>query len=296
MDQSDFEADNTRNCTLQSPVPEAAKAEPCWLGIDEAGRGPVLGPMVYGVCYSPLCMKQDLEELKFADSKTLTEEQRESIFEKLCEAKELIGWMIEVLSPTYISNSMLRRSKYSLNAVSHDSAIGLIEKVLAQGVNVAEIYVDTVGDPAKYQAKLKALFPAIDITVAKKADADYQIVGAASICAKVARDRAVKSWTFIEGIESDGSHGTGYPADPNTKRFLRETLDRVFGFPQFVRVSWSTAYRIIEQHAVTFRWEDDEEEENKNTQSLLKFMGKSDEKTNRHRFFKERCLSHVATL
>ena len=45
--------------------------------------------------------------------------------------------------------------------------------------------MDTVGDPVKYQDKLKALFPSIDITVAKKADADYQIVGAASICAKV---------------------------------------------------------------------------------------------------------------
>jgi len=48
-----------------------------------------------------------------------------------------------------------------------------------------QIYVDTVGDPGKYQEKLKGLFPDIDITVAKKADADYQIVGAASICAKV---------------------------------------------------------------------------------------------------------------
>lgn len=48
--------------------------------------------------------------------------------------------------------------------------------------------MDTVGDPAKYQTKLKELFPEIDITVAAKADATYEIVGAASICAKVRFD------------------------------------------------------------------------------------------------------------
>lgn len=51
--------------------------------------------------------------------------------------------------------------------------------------HLLQVYVDTVGDPEKYQHKLQGLFPSIKITVAKKADADYQIVSAASICAKV---------------------------------------------------------------------------------------------------------------
>lgn len=57
------------------------------------------------------------------------------------------------------------------------------------GTFLLQIYVDTVGDPAKYQAKLKELFPDIDVTVAKKADSTYPIVSAASICAKVCRRR-----------------------------------------------------------------------------------------------------------
>ena len=92
---------------------------------------------------------------------------------------------------------MYRRGKYNLNSMSHDTAIGLIQQALKAGVRVAEVYVDTVGPPEKYQAKLEAIFPEIKITVAKKADSLYACVSAASICAKVARDRAIKVSLFI---------------------------------------------------------------------------------------------------
>jgi len=69
--------------------------------------------------------------------------------------------------------SMYSRIKYNLNEISHDAAIGLIRKALAAGVKVAEIYVDTVGPPEKYEAKLQNLFPEIQVTVAKKADSLY---------------------------------------------------------------------------------------------------------------------------
>ncbi|KAJ8316830.1 hypothetical protein KUTeg_004734 [Tegillarca granosa] len=118
-----------------------------------------------------------------------------------------------------------------------------------------KVYVDTVGDPMKYQTKLQGIFPEIDITVAKKADATYSIVGAASICAKVARDKAVKNWVFPEGISTeDNAYGSGYPNDPATKNFMANNMDKVFGFPQFVRFSWSTAALILEKNAVHVSW------------------------------------------
>ncbi|XP_076469626.1 ribonuclease H2 subunit A-like [Babylonia areolata] len=302
MDLSSYEADRSKNCVIESQVAERFKSEPCWLGIDEAGRGPVLGPMVYGICFSPVAEKEKFGEMGFADSKTLTEEQREEIFSKICDNNDLVGWMVHVLSPASISQSMLRRAKYNLNALSHDTAIGLVKTALDRGVNVTEVYVDTVGDPGKYQEKLKNIFPSIDITVAKKADALFPIVSAASICAKVARDRVVKNWKFAEGIDvEDNSYGSGYPGDPATKKFLSENIDPVFGFPDLVRFSWSTAAQILERQAAEVEWEDDEEDDgSKDTgsASLLQFFKKSgdDAKKERHRFFTDRALEPLTTL
>ena len=73
-------------------------------------------------------------------------------------------------------SSMYSRVKYNLNEISHDSAIALVRKALAAGVRVAEVYVDTVGPPEKYEAKLQKLFPEIAVTVAKKADSLYPYV------------------------------------------------------------------------------------------------------------------------
>ncbi|KAK7010402.1 ribonuclease H2 subunit A [Biomphalaria glabrata] len=300
MDQLQYEANRSKNCLIESSVSERLQSEPCWLGVDEAGRGPVLGPMVYGICFSPIADKEKLTELKFADSKTLSEEQRESLFAQINESLHMLGWMVEILSPTYISTSMLSREKYNLNALSHDCAIRLIQQALNRGVNVSEVYVDTVGDATKYQAKLQDIFPNISITVSKKADSLFPIVSAASICAKVARDQAVKNWKFQENISlEEPDYGSGYPGDPKTKKFLEESFDKVFGFPSFVRYSWSTASQIIDKKGVSVLWEDDDDEnENKGTPTLTQFFNKKDSKPElvRNRFFTQRQLHHVTSL
>lgn len=98
------------NHTINSSVPDICKSGPCILGIDEAGRGPVLGPMVYSVAYYLEKRRDDLSKMKFADSKTLTENDREKLFKQIGTTScEHLGWIVIVLSPNMISNSMLRR-------------------------------------------------------------------------------------------------------------------------------------------------------------------------------------------
>lgn len=82
--------------------------KPCVLGVDEAGRGPVMGPMVYAVAYSQLDRYQELTELGFDDSKVLKEQQRDDFFNEI-QDRDWIGWGVHTLSPQDISASMLAR-------------------------------------------------------------------------------------------------------------------------------------------------------------------------------------------
>ncbi|XP_048575436.1 ribonuclease H2 subunit A isoform X2 [Nematostella vectensis] len=301
MDFEEFKKDNSKNCIIKSKIPEIARNEPCCVGIDEAGRGPVLGPMVYGICYCPLSKAEELKNTGFADSKTLTEEEREALFKELSEnCHGYMGWVIDILTPNFLSNCMLQRTKCSLNEVSHNSAIGLIRLLLDSGVKVQEVYVDTVGPAEKYQDKLQKIFPEQKIVVTPKADAKFPIVSAASVCAKVSRDRVISAWEFSEDIIFTKETGSGYPSDPTTKKWLADNLDRVFGFPQLVRFSWSTCSNILDNKAVPVTWDDDdddsdEDEATKNSAPITSFFSAktNDVTATRHRFFQERNLESL---
>eukprot|EP00466_Bigelowiella_natans_P001712 jgi/Bigna1/89782/estExt_fgenesh1_pg.C_550083 len=262
---------NTTSAMKQEEEEAISRSDPHILGIDEAGRGPVLGPLVYGICYCPKKMQELLKTLGFAefrkptnewllaDSKVLSEEQREKLF-ALIKATKALGWKVDVISPEEISDVMLRPQKQSLNQLSHNSAMSLVRQALDEGVNVTEVFVDTVGPPDSYRAKLERNFPGIEFTVTSKADSKFPIVSAASICAKVVRDHALDGWTYIEEEKPNNDFGCGYPGDENTKRWLKENFDPVFGFPSLVRFSWSTARNIVEEKGHAVDWGNDQEQ------------------------------------
>lgn len=244
------------------------KNEPCILGIDEAGRGPVLGPMVYAAAFCAKSSMEALNALGADDSKQLTEEQRDKLRAKI-DAAPFLRSMTRVLPAQELSEKMLRKAKYNLNLISHDTALELVETAMEQGVSITEVYVDTVGDPERYAAKFRNRFPGLEkVVVAKKADSTYRIVGAASIVAKTTRDQQVREWIFPEQERSvrymdgdpnalvrfSGATGSGYPSDPSTKAWMDGNCDPLFGFPSFVRFSWGTTRVIIQNRAVNVEW------------------------------------------
>ncbi|KAL3478010.1 ribonuclease HI large subunit [Aspergillus californicus] len=228
------------------------------LGVDEAGRGPVLGPMVYSAFYLPSKLHHTLlsKEYSFDDSKVLTASVRANLMRILCTKDtplhDSCGWAVKLLSPRDISSGMMRPAGgaagvYNLNAQAMDATIELIRGVVEERkMNVREVYIDTVGNPASYQKKLEMVFPSLRITVAKKADSLYPCVSAASVAAKVTRDVALEA--CYEALETDGgeSWGSGYPSDSKCVGWLRNHMDPVFGWGTECRFSWGTAKEMLE--------------------------------------------------
>ena len=248
------------------------------MGIDEAGRGPVLGPLVYASMFCKVKYNSGnflRKTFQVNDSKQLSAKTRNKIFDSLKENSKIIHYMTSIIQSDEISHKMLSRRKYNLNLISHDCAIELIQKasdVLAKtGKYLREVYIDTVGDPKKYQTKLEEKFPEIQkIVVDKKADSKYPVVGAASIVAKVTRDDIIDNITKQQDAKL--KMGSGYTSDKYTKDFLKKTMDNVFGYDHhIVRFSWSTITKLLDDDAVEVEWSDDEFSESNDNQSKISF-------------------------
>ncbi|AFN82678.1 ribonuclease HII [Encephalitozoon romaleae SJ-2008] len=200
------------------------------VGIDEAGRGPVVGYMVYGALVAP---KSALKSTGFKDSKVLTHAQRHTFFQTIKEKG--LGYVYHCTHPDYITE-MMQLGSTSLDEISVNSVFRILDEIKAKCENVEGVYVDALGNCEKYKARLKKKYPYMFV-VEKRADSRFQIVSGASIVAKVQRDLMIS--------EFGNDLGSGYPSDPSTIRWLKRNTNAVFGFPPGVRYSWSTVKKIL---------------------------------------------------
>lgn len=200
------------------------------VGIDEAGRGPVLGYMVYGALVAP---RSVLQTMRLKDSKVLTAVQRQELFMSI--KKQGLGYVYHCVHPDYITEMMMLKGT-SLNEISVACVLKILGEIRAKCRDVDTVYVDALGDCGKYKERLERHYP-YKFVVAEKADAKFPVVSGASIVAKVQRDMLVS--------EFGHDLGSGYPSDPDTVQWLKRNVDAVFGFPPGVRYSWVTVKRML---------------------------------------------------
>lgn len=261
----------------------AIKSDEFVLGIDEAGRGPVLGPMVYACAFWRITDEKNInEDYHFDDSKKLDHNTRAKLYRQILN-DDRIHYIYEVHSSVEISNKMLRRvgDIINLNQISHESAGGLINKALLDDFNIKNVYADTVGPEEAYSNKLASLCikkKNIEIRAEKKADSKYKVVSAASIVAKVIRDAIVYNWKFKEDngvINFSKITGSGYPADEITVKWLKKSFNKIFGYPDFVRFSWKTCLKVLKSDGVIVKFEDYNEFEDPD--KVIKFIKDKDD-------------------
>lgn len=199
------------------------------LGIDEAGRGPVIGPMIYA---GLLLKKEDVTNYK--DSKMLSKKQREDFYEKI--KNENIFFVFEI-SPSLISECMLSEMNKGgmLDTLSRHAIIQIIQNSCKK-FNVEKIFIDKISKKGFDNFLSKMVNKTVIIE--EKADSKYQCVSGASIVAKVMRDECINSSIM----------GSGYPSDFNTKKYLKSTFKPIFGWNEEIRYSWGTVLDFFDKY------------------------------------------------
>lgn len=194
-------------------------------GVDEAGRGPVLGPLVVAgvLAKSP----RHLRRLGARDSKTLPAEKREEVAAAI---KAYARWEVRVLPAEELNRKMATRT---LNDIEVEAFADILRALAPERAVVDACDVDERRFGHNI-ARLLAL--PCHITSRHGADASYAVVGAASVIAKVTRDALIKD---IER-EIGEPIGSGYTHDPLTQDFLRRYRAERGCLPPHTRVYWST--------------------------------------------------------
>ena len=203
-------------------------------GIDEAGRGPVIGPMVMCACVIDAKYEKELKSLGVKDSKKLTPKQREDLYPQV---KKMCKYFVEIIPATLIDST--NKDKINLNKLEELTTAKLIQKAkeFCKGEEL-KIYVDAPDINFTRYGNVLSQITNTNVIAEHKADDKYPIVSAASIIAKVDRDAEIKRIKEETGIEL----GSGYPADPITKKALEQLIKSK---SKYIRYSWETTKTII---------------------------------------------------
>ncbi len=203
-------------------------------GVDEAGRGPVLGPIVFA---GVLMEEKDiplLTGLGIRDSKLLQPSKRESFAISILKLATKVS--IKIVSPREIDTA--KANGLNLNKLEANCFAEIINQLKPDVT-----YVDAADvNPERFSQRIKNnLVVDTKLISQHRADIDIPIVSAASILAKVERDKRINE------LKRFGNIGSGYCHDPKTISFLKEWIREYGELPSFVRHSWVTAKRILDE-------------------------------------------------
>jgi ribonuclease HII len=208
------------------------------LGMDEAGRGPCIGPLIIAGVLINDESETELKELGVKDSKLLTHKKRCMLYGELKEIAE--ATVVIKVEPKEIDEAV-ESDSLNLNWLEAHKQAEIINQL-----NPDKAIIDCPSPNIRaYESYLRNLLKHkdIELVVEHKADVNYVSCSAASIVAKCVREEEVKKIEKLVGR----SIGSGYPSNPICQRFIRENWNK---YPGIFRKSWATwqNHKKIEQH------------------------------------------------
>lgn len=215
-----------------------------FLGIDESGRGAVIGPLVMCGYLIDSSKIDTLKEMGVKDSKLLTPKRRSALEATLKE----IADNIVVIKTSSMDIDKLR-SETNLNRIEAKHMQNIINSLDSKKIFIDSVEANTkkfkkeIISGLKNDIKERINNKEVDVICENFADKKYPVVSAASIIAKVTRDNDVED--LKKGY---GDFGSGYSSDPRTVKFLKDWIKKNKKYPPFVRWSWLTAKEIRKEH------------------------------------------------
>ncbi len=201
------------------------------LGVDEAGRGSLIGDMFVAAVALGSEDLTTLAELGVRDSKKLSPTTRAKLFGVVVSYSKYV--FVKRFPPDLIDSNNI--NSLFVNAIRES-----VRAAYALGVEPSEIYIDSISDTQKVVNSLAGLIRKnVKLVVEYKADEKYVAVAAASIVAKVLRDKCID---YLRSFYGD--FGSGYPSDPRTVKWVEELLASRSSLPSVVRLSWKTVKRL----------------------------------------------------
>jgi len=202
-------------------------------GIDDAGRGSMLGPLVIAGILLDKKKLRKLSSLGVKDSKKLSPKLREQFFKKIIDIVD--DYYITKISPRLIDASV---KKHCLNGLEAKYMAKVVSKL-----NADTSYVDSCDvNPNRFGKEISKQSDNHKIKSYHHADSRFVIVSAASILAKVTRDKAISK------LRQNHDLGSGYPSDTVTVKFVTKYYKMNHTMPNFVRKSWKPVQKIVENN------------------------------------------------
>ncbi|MFB5630582.1 MAG: ribonuclease HII [Nitrosopumilaceae archaeon] len=199
-------------------------------GVDDAGRGSLLGPLVIAGVSLQRSKIRKLSSMGIRDSKKLTPAARERLYKKIIEFAD--NYYVARIYPKMIDRSV---RKHQLNSLEAKYMAKVISKLQP---NIS--YVDSCDvNPKRYGKEIDKMAKKGKIRSYHHADSRFVIVSAASIIAKVNRDKAIAK------LQKEHDLGSGYPSDKKTMNFVSDYISLNKKIPSFVRKSWKPVQKMI---------------------------------------------------